>query len=90
MRPCKIWASYCGQCVEKILVPNQNICDPITRLKQIVSVMAPQWCKSFGIVILNVHGKNCFVLRNGEKRDVLGGSKTAMTKFRKKCLPQIL
>ena len=34
--------------------------------------------------------KKGFVLRKGEKGAILGGNKTALTKFRKLFLPQIL
>ena len=83
MRPCKIWATYGGRCVEKFYPPNQNILTHKPRLKKIVSVLAFQWCKSFGMVIFLIFtAKNGFVLGNGVKGAILGGSETALSKFR--------
>ena len=60
------------------------------RIKKIVLVLAFQWCKSFGMVIFFIFmAKKGFVLRNGVKGAILGGSETALSKFRQWFLPQI-
>ena len=42
------------------------------------------------MVIVYFHGKNNFLLRYGEQGAILGGSDTALSKFWKLFLPQIL
>ena len=83
MRPCKIWASYGGRCIEKILAPKSKYIFNLKpeRKRKTILVLVFHWCKSLGIEILSFHGKKCFVLRNGVKGAILEGSKTALSKF---------
>ena len=52
--------------------PNQNILTRQNQAQKIVSVLAFQWCKSFGMVIFFFMAKNGFVLRNWVKGAILG------------------
>ena len=80
-RPCKKWASYGGRCVEKILAPKSKYIDTSKPgSKELLGPGFPMvW---FGMVILTFTATNGCVLRNSVKQAILGGSETALSKFR--------
>ena len=66
-RPCKIWATYWGRCVEKILAPKSKYIDTLKPGSKNCLGPSFQWFKSFGVVFFYFHGKKWFCIKKRSK-----------------------
>ena len=90
MGPCKIWAPYVGHCVEKSLWPKSKYVDipkpgSINCLGRTILM-----CRSFETVFSFFMVRKGFKPKSGAKSEFFGGSRTALSKFAKSFLVQIL
>ena len=81
-RPCKIWAPYCGHCVEKNLPPTSKYVDPPNQAQKTVSVTPFQWCRSLRMFLFFLVRQG-LISRSRAKSAFYGGSKTALSLFAK-------
>ena len=91
MRPCKIWAPYGGHCVEKSLAPKSKYVDTpkpasINYLGRTILIGVGHLKQCFYFFMV----RKGFMSKSGAKSAFFGGGQTALSKFAKSFLPQIL